>query len=571
MITETKTPHGEGAVETPAPDGQLAPAVSPPTIQRDYTVPGRPRAEQASPTPPRPAAAPANSPDPHRWIILIAVLTGAFLELLDTTSVNVALRQMGGNLGATQDEIGWVATGYILSNVVVLPMTAWLSSVFGRRRYLTWSILLFTLTSIMCGLSDSLAELVFWRILQGAGGAALLSTAQATLREVFPVEQQGMIQALYTVVVVIGPTLGPTFGGWITDNYSWQCIFLLKSPLGFIAAALVWRFLKESAHKQATNAADWQGILLLTAGLGSLQYVLEEGERYDWLNDVTIARLAVVAAVTLTAFIAWELSTRNRHPVVNLRVLRNKELAAGSLLLLVGGFGIYGGTFILPIFAQGVLGFTATNTGLMFLPGGLATVAGTLIAGRLLNGAKPLMKPVPLIIGGMIAFSISQWMLSQMTVETGESEIVLALILRGGGLGFVLSPITQASLGTLKGIEISQGAGLTNLARQLGGSFGIAIVNTFVVDQTAVHRADLVQYVFSGSPWLAARHSALAAHMISFGYNASGAQLAASAVVDHAVQTQSTVMAYNDAFLLIGLSFALSIPLALLFVRRRES
>lgn len=554
-IVEERPPLGLGDARQALPEKLAAPVSSAIVVEK--------------PAPNPPSAEPWAG-DPHRWIILVAVLTGAFLELLDTTSVNVALRQIGGNLGATQDEIGWVATGYILSNVVVLPMTAWLSSLFGRRRYLTWSILLFTAASIMCGTSQTLGELVFWRVLQGAGGAALLSTAQATLREVFPLEQQGMVQALYTVVVVIGPTLGPAFGGIVTDNYSWQCIFFLKSPLGFIAAALVWRFLKDSAHKQATAKVDWQGILMLTVGLGSLQYVLEEGERYDWFDDTTITRLAIIAAISLTAFVAWELSPRNSQPVVNLRVLRNKDLTAGTLLLLVGGFGIYGGTFILPIFAQGILGFTATNTGLMFLPGGVATVVGTMICGRLLNGAKPIMKPMPLIVAGMIAFSISQWMLGHLTVESGQGEIVLMLMLRGGGLGFVLSPITMAALGTLKGVEISQGAGLTNLARQLGGSFGIALINTYVVDQTAQHRANLVQYVFSGNPIAAARHAALTAHMVTYGYDPSTAQAAATAAVDHAVETQSLMMAYNDAFMFIAFAFTLSIPLAFLFVRKKS-
>ena len=308
------------------------------------------------PVPPLPAP-PTPGLNPHRWIILVAVLTGAFLELLDTTSVNVALRQMAGNLGATPDEIGWVVTGYILSNVVVLPMTAWLSSVFGRRRYLTYSILLFTLASFLCGASQSLGALVFWRIMQGAGGAALLSTAQATLREVFPREQQGMIQALYIVVVVIGPTLGPTFGGWITDNFSWPWIFYIKAPLGLLAAFLVWRFLRDSPHQSKAAGVDAPGIGLLAVGLGALQYVLEEGERYDWFADAWIARLTVIAALALTAFVAWELSPRNTRPVVNLRVLKHRGLTAGVVLLSIGGFGIYGGTFILPLFARVSLAF----------------------------------------------------------------------------------------------------------------------------------------------------------------------------------------------------------------------
>ena len=506
--------------------------------------------------------------NPYRWIILIAVLTGAFLELLDTTSVNVALRQMQGNFGATSDEIAWVSTGYILSNVVFLPMTAWLSSVFGRRLYLTGSILLFTVASFLCGGSSTLGALIFWRIIQGAGGAALLSTAQASLREVLPREQQGMVQSLYIVVVVVGPTLGPAFGGWMTDNYSWPWIFYAKSPLGLVAAALVWRFLQDSAHQAKAKGLDWQGIGLLAVGLGSLQYVLEEGERYDWFDDAAITRLSVLALLTLTAFVFWELSPRNAGPVVNLRILRYKDLSAGAALLMVGGFGIYGGVFIFPQFAQGVLGFTPTETGLVFLPGGLATIAGTLLCGRLLNGAKPLVKPPVLVILGMVIFAGSQWMLGHLSPQSGVSDTQIGLIIRGAGLGLLLTPITVASLGSLKGTEIAQGAGLTNLARQLGGSFGIAAINTYVTNQTAFHRADLVSSLYSGNPILSARMEGVARRFLANGYSPDSAHSVALASIERTVQAQALTMSYNDAFLLIATVSLLAAPASVLLVRR---
>lgn len=509
--------------------------------------------------------------NPYRWIILIAVLTGAFLELLDTTSVNVALRQMQGNLGATSDEIAWVSTGYILSNVVVLPLTAWLSSIFGRRLYLTASILLFTFASILCGLSSSLGALIFWRIMQGAGGAALLSTAQASLREVFPKEQQGMIQSLYIIVVVIGPTLGPAFGGWITDNYSWQWIFLAKSPLGFIAAALVWRFLSDSALQEKSKGLDWQGIGLLAIGLGSLQYVLEEGERYDWFDDPWISRLTVAAVLALSAFVFWELSPRNTRPVVNLRVLKYRDLSAGSFLLMISGVGIYGSVFILPLFVQSILGFSPTQTGLLFLPGGVATIIGTVLCGRLLNGLTPLVKPPILVIIGMGVFGLSQYSLGHLTPQSGTSDVQIGLILRGAGLGLLLTPVTVASLGSLKGAEIAQGAGLTNLFRQLGGSFGIAIVNTYVTNMAGHHRSDLVSHLYSGNIGLSARIAGLTSRYLTDGYSLSGAHNAAVASIEHLIQNQSLTMAYDDAFQLIAAISLCAIPTALLFVHRGKS
>jgi len=508
--------------------------------------------------------------NPFRWIIMAAVLTGAFLELLDTTSVNVALRQMQGNLGATSDEIAWVSTGYILSNVVVLPLTAWLSSVFGRRNYLTFSILLFTFASFACGASTSLGALIFWRIMQGAGGAALLSTAQTTLRQVFPSDQQGLIQSLYIVVVVTGPTLGPAFGGYMTDNYSWPWIFFIKSPLGLIAAALVWRFLDQPLNLVKPKGLDWQGIGLLAVGLGSLQYVLEEGERYDWLNDSTIVRLIFVSIISLTAFVIWELSPRNKFPVVNLRVLRHNDLATGAMLLMVGGFGIYGGVFIFPLFAQGILGFTPTDTGLLFLPGGVATIIGTILCGRMLNGARPLVKPAVLVLFGMVVFALSQWMLSQMTSQSGTADTEAGLIVRGAALGFLLTPITVASLQSLKGLEVAQGAGLTNLARQLGGSFGIAAINTYVTSQTAFHRATLVSYLYSGNTILATRISGLTSRLVTDGYSQTDAHMSAIALVDNAVNAQALTMSYNDAFLLISIVFLIFTPLGFLFFRKSK-
>ncbi|MCW3062338.1 MAG: Inner rane component of tripartite multidrug resistance system [Capsulimonas sp.] len=503
--------------------------------------------------------------NPYRWIILMAVLTGAFLELLDTTSVNVALRQMAGNLGATSDEIGWVATGYILSNVIVLPLTAWLSSVFGRRGYLTASILLFTLASFFCGASTTLGQLIFWRIVQGAGGAALLSTAQAALREVFPADQQGMIQALYIVVIVLGPTVGPAFGGWITDNYSWPWIFWSKSPLGLIAAFLVWRFLSDSPHKQQTGGVDWAGIGLLTVGLGSLQYVLEEGQRYDWFDDVWIVRLTIAAVVSLIAFVVWELWPTNKQPVVNLRVLKHRALTAGCVLLFIGGAGIYAGSFLMPLFVQSVLGFSPTEAGLLFLPAGVVTIIGTILAGRLLNGANPLVKPPVLIAIGLIGFSLSQWLLGHLSPQSGRPDIEIGLMLRGVGMGFLFTPITVASLGSLKGAEIAQGAGLTNLFRQLGGSFGIAIINTYVTSHTAAHRADLVGFLSPGNTVMLDRLGAIAHRLVGQGMSVPAAQQGAWGIVERVVERQSATMAYDDAFLLLAAAFAFSLPALLLF------
>src|SRR6476661_1317201 len=357
----------------------------------------------------------------YRWWILAGLITAAVMEVLDTTIINVALPQMAGNLGATQEEIGWVSTGYILSNVIFLPMTAFFAARFGRRNYLIFSIILFIVSSFFCGTSSSLVELVFWRILQGAGGAALLSTAQATLRQIFPREEQGMVQAIFMLGIIVAPTLGPTLGGWITDNYTWNWCFFINVPIGIAATFLVSTFLHDAPDQQANrNPVDWLGIGLLTVGVGGLQYVLEEGNSKDWFSDALILRLSILAGVCLITMVWWELSPRNEHPVVNFRVLHNRTLAASIFLFITLGFGLYGGVFLFPMFAQGILRMTPTETGLAMLPGGVATGASALLCGWMLNGKKPLMDARVLIACGIALFSFSMWRMGHLTSAAGE-------------------------------------------------------------------------------------------------------------------------------------------------------
>jgi DHA2 family multidrug resistance protein len=507
--------------------------------------------------------------NPYRWIILLGLITAAILEVLDTTIVNVALPQMAGNLGTTREEIGWVATGYILSNVVVLPMTAWLSSRFGRKRYLAGSILLFLAASFFCGTSRSLVELVFWRILQGAGGAALLSTAQATLREIFPREQQGSVQALYILGIIVAPTVGPTLGGWITDNYSWPWIFFVNIPIGLFSASVVLAFLSDSRHRVSTIKVDWLGIGLLAVGLGSLQYVLEEGNQKDWFEDPTITLLSLVATVALTCLVVWELWPKNTYPVVNFRVLKNRDLAGALLMFLSLGFGLYGGIFIFPLFVQNILGFTPTVTGLVLMPGGIATGVSAIVCGQLLNGKQQLVNPRLLIVLGMILFTYSMWDLGHLTTASGEPDTRLALIFRGAGLGLLFTPINLAAFNSLKGVEIAQGASMLNLMRQLGGSFGIALLSTYVTKMTARHYAALATYIYPGNPAFEQRMSLLTNGFVAKGYDLASAKQAALQVIGGILQTQALTMSYNDAFLLIGLSVVAVSP-AIFLLRSRK-
>lgn len=525
----------------------------------------------SGPSAPAPAGAFPADINPHRWLILVGLITAAMMEILDTTIVNVSLPQMAGNLSATQDEIGWVVTGYILSNVVVLPMTAWLGQRFGRKRYLAVSILLFIAASFFCGTSRSLVELVFWRILQGAGGAALLSTAQATLRQIFPQEQQGLVQAIFILGVVMGPTVGPTLGGYITDNYNWPWIFFINVPIGLVSFFLVTTFLHDPPGARKVGPIDWLGIGLLAVGLGSLQFVLEEGKRYDWWDSPMILRLAILAGVCLVSLIVWQMWPSNKHPVVDFHVLKNRTLTAGLLLFVTLGFGLFGGVFIFPLFVQNVLGFSPTETGLVLFPGGLASAFGAVVCGRLLNGKKALVDPRILIVIGLVIFAYSMWGLGHLTTQSGVPDTRFALIIRGLGLGFLFTPINFVVFASLKGPEIQQASSFINLSRQLGGSFGIAYLSTYLSDQTAYHRANLVTHIYSGNPELAARQAAAAQNLLAQGFSEAASKAAALGQINGELMRQAQVMSYNDAFLFVLLAMLVTAPAVFLLNKPRKA
>jgi DHA2 family multidrug resistance protein len=526
----------------------------------------------AGDTPADRAAAAAAFVRKYRWLILLGLITAAIMEVLDTTIVNVALPQMAGNLGATQEEIGWVATGYILSNVIFLPMTAFFTERFGRRNYLTFSIVLFVVASFFCGTSGSLQSIVFWRVIQGAGGAALLSTAQATLRQIFPREEQGLVQAVFMLGVIVAPTLGPTLGGWITDNYTWGWCFFINIPIGILSIFLVSTFLQDPPDLAKKKVAiDWWGIGLLTVGVGSLQYVLEEGNSKDWFQDALILRLAIVSAVSIIAMLWWELSPRNEHPVVDLRVLHNRTLAASIFLFVALGFGLYGGVFLFPMFAQGILHFTPTETGLAMLPGGLATMASALVCGKLLNGKEPLVDPRILIFLGVTLFAVSMWKMGHLTTGSGESDVRAALIVRGFGLGLLFVPINNAAYGSLEPSEAQQAAGLINLSRQLGGSFGIALLVNYVTKHTQYHRADLVSDLVNGNMLTDTRVQQLTSGFISRGMAVLDAKTAALMALNGQVMQQSSMLSFNDAWLFILIAFVAVSPAILLLKKPKPS
>ena len=501
----------------------------------------------------------------YRWLILAGLITAAIMEVLDTTIVNVAMPQMAGNLGATQEEIGWVSTGYILANVIILPMTAFFAMRFGRRRYLITSIVIFVVASFLCGTSNSLVQLVAWRILQGAGGAALMSTAQATLRQIVPVEEQGIVQAVFVLGIIVAPTLGPTLGGWLTDHYSWHWCFFINVPIGIVSTVLVSSFLRDPPQERAhTTTVDWAGIAMLTFGVGGLQYVLEEGSAKDWFESATIVRLAILAVSSLVALVWWELHPKNRAPVVNFRVLKNPTLASALFLFVALGFGLYGGVFLFPLFAQGILHFTPTETGLVMLPGGLATGASALICGALLNGKQPKADPRVLIALGVALFAVSMWIMGHLTTAAGVDDVRFALIVRGFGLGLLFIPINAAAYRTIRPAEAQQAAGLMNLSRQLGGAFGIAVLATQLNHMTQRYRVDLVSMAASGAPATEQRLQLLTRGFESRGLDPQTAHQGALSVINGQIQQQALMLSFNDAWILVLIAFLAVSPFILL-------
>jgi DHA2 family multidrug resistance protein len=500
----------------------------------------------------------------RRVIITITAIICALLEIVDTTIVNVALNDMKGNLGATTNEIGWVVTAYAIGNVIIIPMTSWLSQQFGRRNYFAASIVLFTIFSFLCGNATSIEELIIFRFMQGVGGGALLVTSQTIITESYPVEKRSMAQAIYGLGVIIGPTLGPPLGGFITDHFQWPYIFYINIPLGVIATLLTLQFVRSPKYteKSAARDIDWIGIGLLALFVGCLQYVLEKGQEEDWFNNSTITTLAILSGLGFFFFI-WRESTY-RNPVVHLKVLSNGNLRIGTVMSFILGFGLYGSTFIIPLYTQSILGWTATQAGLLFVPAALTTAFMMPFIGQMLQ--KGVKQQYLVSLGLLTFFFFCFWGHNILTPDTPKSAFFWPLILRGVAMGMLFIPITTLSLSTLKGKQIGEGAAFTGMARQLGGSFGVAIISTFMATQTMTHRGALVSKLDVTDPDLQNRVLAMQQSFAARGQDPH----AAFKALDYSVMKQAAVLSYMDAFLYIGLLFLVCIPFVL-FVRGKRN
>ena len=495
----------------------------------------------------------------RKWIITITVIVASLLELIDTTIVNVALPQIMGNLGATLEDAGWIVTGYAVANVIVLPMSGWLGDRFGRKNYFLTSILVFTFASILCGNAHSLTELVAFRLLQGLAGGGLLSTAQAILMETWPREEIGMATALFGLGAVVGPTVGPTIGGYIVEHFSWPWIFYVNIPVGAIAAFCVVTFVRESPRYAKGKPIDWWGIALLAIGVGSLQVVLEKGETEDWFATPYISVLTATTVLSGIGFIWRELSTD--HPVVNFKILKNRSFAVGIVTSFVLGFALYGSVFIFPVFCQNLLGFNAQQTGELLFPGGMATICMMPFVGMMLKRGVPGQF---LATGGFFLFFVFTWMLSNSTLESGTGDFFLPLIVRGVGMAILFVPLTTLALQELKGPEIGQGAGLNNMMRQLGGSFGIAILTTLIHIRSGVARTALLENINPYNPAFVQRQQTAIQGFMSKGHSALDAQQMANQAFEGTIIKQTLLLTYDNLYLTIGIFVLCCIPIVYL-------
>ena len=503
------------------------------------------------------------------WVIAITVTLATFMEVLDTSIANVALPHISGNLSASADESTWVLTSYLVSNAIVLPLSGWMSSLIGRKRFYMSCVALFTVSSFLCGLAPSLGILVLCRILQGVGGGGLQPSEQAILNDTFPLEKRGMAFAVYGLAVVVAPTIGPWLGGWITDNFSWRWIFYINVPVGIISLLLTSVLVSDPPYMKKASVKsgfriDYIGIGLISLGLGSMQIILDKGERDDWFSSNFIVAFFVLMLVGVVAGIIWEM--REEHPVVDIRMLKNRNFALATVAMFFLGFVLYASTVLIPQMLQELLGYTAQLSGMALSPGGAVIMCMMPVVGLLVTRVDTrILTTFGCLVSASALFVMAGW-----DLQLDYRHAVTARMLQSFGLAFLFIPINVAAFAYVPREKMNMGTGIINLARNIGASVGIATVTTMLQRRAQVHQSQLMEHVNGLS---AAYHNMLTAtqlRLVSAGSGLSQAGAQAHGMVYNMVQCQSVMLAFVDNFKMLGVVFLAVIP-AMLLLKKPKS
>jgi MFS transporter, DHA2 family, multidrug resistance protein len=501
---------------------------------------------------------------PHNpWLIALTVMLATFMEVLDTSIANVALPHIAGNLSATIDESTWVLTSYLVSNAIMLPLSGWFSMLLGRKKFFIICVVIFTVSSFLCGLAPNIEMLVLFRIIQGAGGGALQPLAQSILIENFPPIKRGMAMAVYGMGVVVAPIVGPTLGGWITDNYSWRWIFYINIPVGMLSVFLTTLLVHDPPHfiRKSFKTGlkiDYIGLGLISVGLGSLQIMLDKGEREDWFSSHFIITFAVLAALCLLAAIVWE--WRRKEPVIDLHLLKDRNFSIAVFLMFILGVVLYGSTVLLPLFLQTVLGYSALDSGLAMSPGAIVTLATMPLIGLLLTKYQPRW----LIVFGLTVGTLGLYIMTTFNLQVSFWHATLSRIVLSGALGFLFIPINTAAYYYIAKTKVDSASGLINLARNIGGSVGISFVTTMLSRQSQVHQNFLVGNVNEYNPHLRQMLSGATKMLMEKGSSTWEAAIQAKILIYGMVKQQAVMLAFIDNSWILATLFVTVIPLVFL-------
>jgi len=510
-------------------------------------------------------------PAVNPWVIALAVTLATFMEVLDTSIANVALPHIAGSLSAGQDESTWVLTSYLVSNAIVLPLSGWLSSIVGRKRFYMGCVALFTVSSFLCGFAPNLPMLIVFRILQGAGGGGLQPSEQAILADTFPPAKRGMAFAVYGIAVVMAPAIGPTLGGWITDNFSWRWIFFVNIPVGILSLTLTSRLIQDPPYlkrrKLSETKIDYIGLGFVALGLGTLQVILDKGQREGWFESQFIVWLTVISAASLIFVVFWE--WHHKEPIIDLHLFRERTFAAANFLMFMLGFALLGSTLLLPLFMQTLLGYTAERSGLALMPGGFAIMLAMPLVGFLLSRHSPRY----LMMFGLSMLSFSLFHMTTFDLSVDFRTVLMARVYQAIGMAFLFVPINTAAYAFLPRDKNNAASGLMNLARNIGGSVGISFVTTGLARRAQFHQTCLVENLNAANPQFQAMVRGVTGTFSGGGagpgVGGASAQQHAYALLQANVIRQSTMLAYIDNFWVLGIAIFCLIPFVFLIKKSK--